>query len=455
MTRVPALRVLLAQAFVTVAALVSLVLALHRDERQELIDKLGQTTAEAEALAAERDEASRASAAFLATMSHEIRTPLHGVLGLTDLLLRTDLTEQQAQWAHAAARSGQALLTIVNDVLDLSKVEAGAVELETVRFDVRCVLEDAVLPVRLAAQDRGIALVVAFSADFVPQRWGDPTRLRQVITNLSANAVKFTEQGSVTVNVGGTDSSLWIRVTDTGIGMTDEQQTRLFTPFTQADSSTTRRFGGTGLGLAIARGLTQQMGGSIAVASRLGLGSTFSIDVPLGVAAAAADLPPDAVPAQRTGASGPQPASASAAPLRILLAEDNEVNQLIAQVTLEREGAVVTVVGDGAAAVDAALSERFDAVLMDCQMPVMDGFEATRWIRMVESGTLALAGRADPTLQHRLPIIAMTASATLSDRRACLQVGMDDLLPKPWTAQQLRDLLDRLDAGVRQGAPSS
>ena len=447
---VPSLRVLLAQAFVAVAGLVSLVLALHRDERQELIARLERSTADAEQLAAERDRASRASAAFLATMSHEIRTPLNGVLGLTDLLVRSDLTSQQADWAQAASRSGRALLTIVNDVLDLSKVEAGAVELEVVRFDVLTVLEDAVLPVRFAAEDAGLELVVAPAPGFVGERWGDPTRLRQVITNLASNAVKFTEQGSVTVRVGGTPDTVWVRVSDTGIGMTEEQQARLFTPFVQADASTTRRFGGTGLGLAIARGLSQQMGGTITVTSSVGRGSTFSLDLPLRAAVAAPAA--DAVPLPQSDADGPRPVPGVDQPLRVLLAEDNAVNQLIAQATLEREGAVVTVVGDGAQAVDAALSGQYDAVLMDCQMPVMDGLEATRWIRMVESGSLALAGGDHPGLHPRLPIIAMTASATLSDRSACLQVGMDDLLPKPWTAQQLTDLLARLRAH-RASAP--
>ena len=434
---VPSLRVLLAQAFVAVAALVSLVLSLHRDERQELIDRLERSTAEAQQLAAERDRASRTTSAFLATMSHEIRTPLNGVLGLTDLLARSDLTDEQAAWARSAARSGRAVLTIVNDVLDLSKVEAGAVELEHVAFDVLTVLDDAVLPVRFAAEDAGLALVVRPAAGFVPERLGDPTRLRQVITNLAANAVKFTEQGSVTLTVGGTRDGVWVRVTDTGIGMTQEQLARLFTPYSQADASTTRRFGGTGLGLAIARGLSQQMGGTITVSSRPGLGSTFQLELPLPVAPPA--LPASAVPLPR-----PVPDAAGPPALRLLVAEDNEVNQLIARATLEREGAVVTVVGDGAQAVDAALSGDYDAVLMDCQMPGMDGLEATRWIRRVESGTLELTGPGEQGPQRRLPIVAMTASATLSDRTACLAVGMDDVLPKPWTEQQLTDVLARI-----------
>ncbi len=439
----PSLRVLLAQAFVAVAALVSLVLALHRDERDELIARLERSTVQAEELAAERDRASRATSAFLATMSHEIRTPLNGVLGLTELLIRSELDDEQAGWARSAARSGRALLTIVNDVLDLSKVEAGAVELEHVRFDVLAVLEDAVLPVRFAADDAGLALVVGPAPHFAAERWGDPTRLRQVLTNLAANAVKFTEAGSVTITVGGTADAVQVRVTDTGIGMSPEQVDRLFQPFTQADASMTRRFGGTGLGLAIAGGLSQQMGGTITVSSAPGLGSTFQLDLPLPAAdcRAVRPLPAAAVPSPRSG-----DAHAPVAPrpgLRLLVAEDNEVNQLVARAVLEREGALVTVVSDGAQAVDAALSDDYDAVLMDCQMPGMDGLEATRWIRMVESGTLALSPQSG-ALQRRLPIVAMTASATLSDRAACLAVGMDDVLPKPWTAQQLADVLDRL-----------
>jgi len=417
-THAPTTRVVLAQAFVGVIALISLVLALQRDERQELIERLERTTADARQLADERDAASRAKSAFVATMSHEIRTPLNGVLGLTELLIGSDLPPQQAAWAQAAGRSGRALLTIVNDVLDLSKVESGLVELEEVDLDVLTVVEEALLPVTFLAKEAGIELVVRPAADLVTARRGDPYRLRQILLNLAANAVKFTERGSVTVTVDGTSDRLVIRIEDTGIGMSEEQLSRLFTPFSQADASTTRRFGGTGLGLAIAGGLARQMGGDIEVRSGLGLGSCFELDVPLP-ATLGERLPRQSAPRQQD--AGPD--------LRVLIAEDNEVNQLVARATLTRLGISVDIVSDGAQAVQAVLTGDYDAVLMDCQMPVMDGLEATRRIRASQVGT------------DELMVIAMTASALASDREACRLAGMDGFLPKPWTAQQLTDVL--------------
>jgi CheY-like chemotaxis protein/anti-sigma regulatory factor (Ser/Thr protein kinase) len=358
-------------------------------------------------------------------MSHEIRTPLNGVLGLTELLIGSQLPPQQAAWAQAAGRSGRALLTIVNDVLDLSKVESGLVELEVVDLDVLTVVEEALLPVTFLAQEAGLELVVQPAADLVGARRGDPYRLRQIVLNLAANAVKFTEGGSVTVTVGGPPDRLVIRVVDTGIGMSDEQQSRLFTPFSQADASTTRRFGGTGLGLAIAGGLARQMGGDIVVQSALGLGSCFQLDVPLS--AAQDERLPTSSPAQ------PQDAGRD---LRVLIAEDNEVNQMVARATLTRLGVSVDIVSDGAQAVQAALTGDYDAVLMDCQMPVMDGLEATRRIRTSQLGS------------PQLMVIAMTASALASDREACRLAGMDGFLPKPWTSQQLADVLQSVRAAA-------
>ncbi len=448
----PVTRVLLAQACVSVVGLVTLVLALQRDDLHRLVARLREATQDAHLLAEQRDQASRAKSAFLATMSHEIRTPLNGVLGLTGLLAGSGLPEEQAEWARQASRSGRALLTIVNDVLDLSKVEAGAVELEDVPFRVGDVVEEALLPARMAAAEAGLTLVVAIRPALWQERTGDPSRLRQVITNLASNAVKFTEHGSVIVTVGGDDEQLWFQVADTGVGMTDEQQARLFQPFTQADASVTRRFGGTGLGLAIAGGLVDRMGGSITVSSVAGRGSTFRLDLPLPRWQGDDDTTVtfSSVPAPRpAGTDGPghravDVGGPTAPRLRLLVAEDNEVNQLVARMTLRRAGAEVDVVDDGAQALKALRSGSYDGVLLDLQMPVLDGLQTTHALRAAE----AQLGSA------RLPVFAMTASVLATDREACLHAGMDGVLPKPWTEEQLKAVLDCI-ARTRQDAPTS
>ena len=426
----PWLQALLAQAYVTVAGVVALVLALHRAERARLITRLEQARARADEQTRLAEQAAAHTSAFLATMSHEIRTPLNGVLGLTRLLLGTDLDDRQRHWATAADRSGQALLRIVNDVLDTAKIEAGAVDLEEVSLDLAEVVDEAALPVRAAAADQGLALAVTPVPGLARLRTGDPTRLRQVVGNLLSNAVKFTPRGSVTCTVGGDAETVTVVVADTGIGMTGEQQARLFTPFTQAEASTTRRFGGTGLGLAITAGLVERMGGRITVCSAPGVGTTFRVELPLPVAAG--------VPA-RTGTT----ARASLEGAHVLVAEDNEVNQLVARATFEARGMRVDVVSDGAAAVAAVLTGRYDAVFMDCRMPVMDGIEATRRIRTLEE----LEGRP------RLPVIALTASALVEDQLRYRQAGMDGFLPKPWTAEELERVLDLVRAATSGTRP--
>ncbi|MEX5721342.1 ATP-binding protein [Geodermatophilus maliterrae] len=429
----PWLRAGLAQSYVVVAGIVALVIALHRDERQRLIAGLEQARARADEHARLAEQARAHKSAFLAAMSHEIRTPLNGVLGLTTALLDTDLDERQRAWAGAADRSGRALLRIVNDVLDSAKVEAGAVELEEVALDLREVLDEAALPVRAAAADRGLALVVAPAPGLVPHRTGDPVRLRQVAGNLLSNAVKFTESGGVTLTVDGDADSVVLTVTDTGIGMTGEQLGRLFTPFAQAEASTTRRFGGTGLGLTITAGLVERMGGRITACSAPGGGTTFRVELPL----------PEARPGTRP-ADVPAGRTQTLADLRVLVADDNEVNQVVARLTLEAQGLTVDVVPDGVQAVEAVRRGGYDAVFMDCHMPVLDGLEATRRIRAEEAAT----GRP------RIPVVALTASALHEDRARYREAGMDGFLPKPWTPGELQAVLDQLGAAAPAARPA-
>lgn len=389
----------------------------------------------AAAVAVAATEASTAKSVLLATMSHEIRTPLNGVLGLLTLLQETRLDARQQTWAHAAVTSGRALLAIVNDVLDASKIEAGAVVLESIELDVLAVVEEAVCALRTIAADKGVHLVTTPARGLTSARVGDPTRLRQIITNLVANAVKFTDHGTVTVIVAGSDRRVQVVVADTGIGMSPAQQEHLFTPYAQAEASTARTFGGTGLGLSIVAGTVKAMNGTITATSAPARGTTFEVDLPM-LAVTSRPTPPAARPRR---AQAPTTRA-----LRVLVAEDNEVNQMVATATLQRQGLLVDVVADGAAAIEAVMAGGYDAVFMDCQMPHVDGLEATRRIRALESAERA--GR-------QIPIIAMTASAFDTDRAACRQAGMDAFLPKPWTHDQLLESLTLLRSSARDAPP--
>src|SRR5579859_582093 len=367
---------------------------------------------------AEADCANRAKSDFLATMSHEIRTPLNGVLGMVQAMDRDPLPPAQRERLKLIGQSGEALLTILNDILDLSKIEAGKLELEQADFDLGSMVEGVLDTFQPIAAGKDVALRIDFEADAHGVYSGDRLRVRQVLNNLVSNALKFTHQGEVRLQVDRIDSVVQFRISDTGIGITSDQIGRLFDKFEQADSSTTRRFGGTGLGLAICKELCMAMGGDVTASSQVDEGSCFTVKLPLRRVGAA-----DASLAEITT---PKPVF-DERPLRILAAEDNGLNQLVLKTLLEQAGLAPIIVGNGHEAVVTWEQDDWDLILMDVQMPVMDGVTATRIIRQREAET----GRT-PT-----PIIALTANAMTHQGAAYEAAGMNGVVAKPVQVAQL------------------